>query len=161
MAQKSLAERIVEAAADAAAKGFREVGGPNKGPPVERFAGGREEPWCAHMVATIYREAGSPIPGDIPPSRKQHNPIARVKTMWERLVEAGWAVERPKPGDIVVYRLRMESDPGAGWHVGIVTAVSVDGEIFQAVEGNLSDRVQRTHRGISDFRIAGFARVPG
>jgi hypothetical protein len=156
---RALASRVVEAAARAV--GMREVGGPNRGPPVERFAGGREEPWCAHFVATLFRDEGAPLPGDIAPSRKQHNPIARVATLWARLAEAGWQVAKPKPGDIVVYRLRMESDPGAGWHCGIVTSVTVDGKIFQAIEGNLSDKVQRVSRATDDRRIVGFARVPG
>jgi hypothetical protein len=155
--QLPLAERVVARAAECV--GMREKGGPNKGPPIERFAGGREEPWCGHAVATLFREEGRPLPGDISPSRKQHNPIARVATMWARLIEAGWQVEGPpKPGDIVVWETRDGSDAGSGMHVGIVSAVK--GDIVQSIDGNWGNKVGRRSFRADDHRIAGFARVP-
>lgn len=153
-----LAQRVVALAA--ATVGMKETGGPNRGPPVIRFAGGREEPWCAHFVATLYREVGRALPGDIEPHVKQHNPIARVQTMWERIVEAGWQAETPRAGDVIVFNSRVGSDRGFGWHCGIVSTVSSDGEVIQTIEGNSGDAVARRSYGVSDHRIVGFARAP-
>lgn len=146
----------------AAAVGMKEKGGPNQGPPVERFAGGREERWCAHFVATLFREAGRPLPGDVDPTVARANPIARVFTMWRELEKAGLVLEEPtlpQRGDIVAFRMRMSSDPGDGWHCGIVSAV--EGDLVQTIEGNSGDAVARRGYKLSDWRIVGFARVPG
>lgn len=151
-----LRERVVSLAAGQL--GLREKGGPNQGPPVERFAGGRTEPWCAHFVAWLFRHCGRPLPGDIEPHLGQHNPIARVKTMWDCLVTDHMQVLVPSPGDIVVFGSRMASDAGKGWHVGIVE--SVDDERFQDIEGNTGDSVARQRYRLDDKRIIGYARVP-
>ena len=141
---------------------MKERGGPNHGPPVEAFAGGRNEPWCAHFIATIYRTI-HPLPGDIAPSARQHNPIARCQTMWERLQEAGWTLRRDaelRAGDIGFMNDRGDSDAGVGWHVFLVSASA--GPLVQCISGNWGDNVARHHIDLrSDGkRIVGFARVP-
>ncbi len=151
---KSLAARIVEAAANAV--GLEEKGGPNKGPPVDLFAGGRQEPWCAHFAATLFRDEGCPLPGDIEPTRDDANPIANVKQMWRRLNLAGLAVEVPLPGDVIIFNSRGDSDQGGGWHCGIVSVV--DGEHIQTIEGNSGDKVARRLYRVTDSRIAGYGR---
>jgi hypothetical protein len=149
-----LADRIVQLASSHV--GVKEEGGANKGPPVDRFAGGRSEPWCAHFVAWLFRFEGAPLPGDVEPSAVQHNPIASVKTMWRYLQESGVQVLSPKAGDVVVFKTRVDSDRGAGWHVGIVSAV--DGVRIQTIEGNSGDSVARRRYLTGDHRILGFAR---
>lgn len=150
-----LAERVVFAAS--VAVGLREEGGPNQGPPVDLYAGGRQEPWCAHFIATLFRKEGSPLPGDVTPTRTQHNPLAAVAVMWAALVDAGCAVEKPSPGDIVVFNRRGNSDASSsGWHVGLVS--SLGHKTFQTIEGNRGDMVGRGVYRLSDSSIVGFAR---
>ncbi len=157
MTAPSLAERVVFAASQYV--GMREQGGSNRGPPLEMFAGGRVEPWCAHFVAFLFREAGAPLPGDVRPGWKVHNPIAKVATMLAELDLAGFTVKEPKPGDIIFFHHRMGSDPGTGWHVGLVTAV--ENGLVQTIEGNSGDSVARRVYPLRDKHIAGYARIPG
>lgn len=148
---ETFAERVVFFAATSV--GMREKGGPNKGPPAVRFCGGREEKWCGHFVATIYREHGRPLPGDVAPTFTQHNPVARVQTMWESGQAAGWVVDGPpEAGDVVIFCT------GDVWHCGIVSAV--DGGVVQTIEGNVKDAVSRCTYNLSDWRIRGFLRAP-
>lgn len=143
--------------------GLKETG-PNQGPPVERFAGGRQEPYCAHFIATLFRCAGHALPGDIAPTKTQHNPIARCQTMWERFVEAGWTVDENAPllpGDVGFMNQRGDSDAGEGWHVFLVTASSAD--LVQCISGNWGKPfggIKRHAMRRSDYRVVGFARVP-
>ncbi len=140
---------------------LREVGGPNCGPPVELFAGGRQEAWCAHMIASIFRGIRA-LPGDVEPSANQKNPIAWCQTMWERLREAGWVLNENaelQTGDIVFMNERGASDPDPnGWHVGLLSASS--GDFLQLISGNWGDRVARHHIERDSHKIVGFARVP-
>ncbi len=150
-----LADRVVFAASTAV--GLREEGGPNCGPPVELYAGGREEPWCAHFVATLFREENAPLPGDVAPGSKTPNPIALCSMMWAEAVRAGLAVEKPQKGDVMILNHRGSSDPDStGWHCGIVSAVS--GKLVQTIEGNRGDRVERGVYRIDNAHIVGFFR---
>ena len=135
-----LADKLVQLAVDQV--GIREIGS-NQGPPITKYAGGREEPWCAHFLAWLFRTCGAPLPGDIEPSVSQHNPIAKVSTMWGNLVRDGYQVGIPRPGDIVAWSNRLASDKGTGWHCGLVTAVEHD--MGQSIDGNWRDGVER-HR---------------
>ena len=58
--------------------GVKEDTGNNDGEPSRRYAGGRQEPWCAHFVAWLYRNANLRIPDDKIPTETQHNPLASV-----------------------------------------------------------------------------------
>lgn len=148
------AQRVVALAAEQV--GIHESGGANKGPPIDKFAGGRSEPWCAHFVAWLYRECGIKIPGDVLPTLKQHNPIARVQTMWTCLEEASWVLEQPMAGAIIVFRSRMDSDPDKdGWHCGVVS--SVTDKAIQTIEGNSHDKVARRGYQTGAHGIEGFA----
>jgi len=154
----TIGERAVVLAATTV--GIAEVGGPNEGPPSVRFAGGRREPWCAHWVAWVYRSVGYPLPGDVLPTRVQHNPLASVIAMWESLDAAGWTMPRAAtlfPGDLFFSNNRGQSDAGDGWHVGIVTAI--EGNITQCISANWRDRVARHHIHRRGKNIVGFARV--
>jgi hypothetical protein len=152
-----LGHAVVELAS--AQVGTKEEGGPNKGPPVEKYAGGREEPWCAHFVAWLYRRCGEPIPGDIEPSRAQYNPIAAVKQLWAQCRRAGWNRETPSVGAIVVFNSRMGSDAEKGrWHCGIVSAI--ENGMIQTIEGNSGDKVQRRLYTLKHQSIVGFAAPP-
>lgn len=151
------AERLVSLASEQV--GMREVGGENKGPPIHKFAGGREEPWCAHFVAWLFRSLGRPLPNDVVPSEKVASPNANVNKMWTTLVGAGWRVSEAQPGDIIFFTsLPPSLDRGRGAHVGIVSAVSKG--VIQTIEGNRGDRVSRGSYSAADLRILGLARLP-
>lgn len=147
------AQSVVALAADQI--GLHELGGPNLGPPIDKFAGGRSEPWCAHFVAWLYRECGIKIPGDVRPTTNQHNPIARVATMLACCEEAGWAQDQPSVGAIIFFDRRIGSDKGAGMHCGIVS--TFDGHLVQTIEGNSGDSVARRGYTTGNTTIKGYA----
>lgn len=157
MTVTSHAQKIVEKAVSQL--GTAEATGKNDGAPAINYAGGRQEPWCAHFVAWCYREAGQPIPGDIVPSLKRANPLASVQHMERVFREHDWMLVDPAPGDVVFFRTRMKSDPNRyGRHCGIVETVS-QYEIG-TVEGNTSNRVMRRKYARKSEAITGYGRIP-
>jgi len=121
----------------------------NSGPHVDLYTGGRKEPWCGHFISWLFRVLGQPLPGDIAPSPKQHNPLASIAHMRRVFMEHEWYYREPKPGDVVFYRPT---------HAGIVVGVS--NTHIETVEGNWSDRVALREVSRKDPRIAGFGRPP-
>jgi len=137
--------------------------GSNSGPRVDFYTGGRAEPWCAHFIATAFRECGYPLPGDVKPSPKQHNPIAAVSEM-ERLCKEAkiwFPADDPKkhplvPGDIMFLKMRQRSDRGPGRHVAIVDFVS--GAYVQTFDGNWEHKIATVRRYLGNDQISGYAR---
>lgn len=138
--------------------GVKEETGNNDGEPSRRYAGGRKEPWCAHFVAWLYRNVNSGIPGDIIPTEKQHNPLASVTFMEQVFKDHDWHYREPKPGDVVFFATRGQSDAGRGRHCGIVEMV--DSKHFSTIEGNLSNSVRRVTHSLDSLRVTGFGRMP-
>lgn len=140
----------------------------NKGD-ILKYTGGREEPYCAHFIAWLFRQVGKPLPEDQAPSKSQHNPLANVKAMMRMCQARGWLIPVPtipQAGDIVFFGTRMDSDPAAGGsHVGIV--VGMDGTKLITIEANTSmydgkptpQGVQRKVRTLGG--VIGYGRVFG
>lgn len=126
--------------------GITEATGHNDGVPSERYCGGRLEPWCAHFVAWVYRTAGCPLPGDVPPEQHTPNPIALVAELRNRLAAVDRLCDGPTPGGLVLFETRMGSDPSSSTvahHVGIVESLDGVGGVVWTIEGNAGDKVQR------------------
>jgi hypothetical protein len=139
--------------------GFREdPKGSNRGVDVDKYTGARAEPWCAHFVAWVFREAGRPIPGDVVPNRKRANPLASVSHTERVFGEHGWLVREPAPGDVIFFKTRGRSDAGPGRHIGIV--VGVDLTHVDVVDGNWADRVSKRRVRRDDPEIANYGRLP-
>lgn len=137
--------------------GFKEdPKGSNRGVDIDKFTGRRAEPWCAHFVAWVFREADLPIPGDVIPNAKRANPLASVTHMERVFAEHGWAVREPAPGDVVFFKSRGQSDRGPGRHVGIV--VGVDLTHLDVIDGNWADRVCLRRVRRDDPQISGYGR---
>jgi hypothetical protein len=138
--------------------GVKEETGNNDGEPVKRYAGGRQEPWCAHFVVWCYRNVGLKIPDDMLPTEKQHNPLASVSHLERVFKEHEWFYRQPMPGDIVFFATRGQSDKGPGRHCGIVEMV--DKKTFSTIEGNLSNAVRRKTHSLESPDVTGFGRMP-
>ena len=123
----------------------------------EKYAGGRNEHWCAHFASWVFLRAGSPLPGYKPPSLSppRWNPIASVNTLYETLKSEGKIVNTPKPNDLIFYYRTGSS--GSKGHVGIVTQVK-DGKVI-SIEGNLNDRIAQVKHRLDDPKIAGYGRA--
>ncbi len=138
--------------------GLEEDTGNNDGKPTDLFAGGRKEPWCAHFVAFLYREAGRVIPGDVLPNAERANPLASVEHMERVFKEHGWHFREPAAGDVVFFRSRGRSDPArTGRHCGIV--VSVSNREFTTIEGNSGNMVRRSTYRRDSPNVTGFGRI--
>jgi hypothetical protein len=136
----------------------------NGGPRVDFYTGGRREPWCAHFVATAFRECGYPLPGDVKPSPKTMNPIALVAEMERQAKKAGiwFAPNDPKkhpllPGDIMFLNARGLSDAGPGRHVAIVNFVR-DNWVY-TFDGNYGQKLASEKRFVGSSAITGYARM--
>lgn len=138
--------------------GVAEDTGKNDGEPVKRYAGGRQEPWCAHFVVWLYRNAGLSIPGDVIPMQERANPLASVSFMEQVFKDHEWHYMEPMPGDIVFFKTRGASDAGPGRHCGIVEMV--DTKNFSTIEGNLGNAVRRKTHSRNNPQITGFGRMP-
>lgn len=142
--------------------GIEEATGKNDGRPSKRYMGGRKEPWCGHFVAYCFRQAGTPLPGDVEPSVDTANPLAGVQYMEDMFKQQGWWFaagdprHRPEPGDVIFYKSRHGSDPGRGRHVGIVELV--DAGVLSTIEGNWGNGVSRRRLIMSNTTISGFGR---
>lgn len=142
--------------------GIVEATGKNDGLPSTRYMGGRQEPWCAHLIAWLFREVGAPLPGDVVPTPSRANPLAGVAHLERVCAEHGWQVSSPMRGDIIVFGSREESDKGPGMHIGIVEVATWPSATIGTIEGNSSDGVhRRTYRRAGlDSRVSSYQRRP-
>lgn len=127
--RETLADRVLHIARQEI--GICESANENSGAPIEKYTGGRREPWCAHFVAWVFRVASRPLPWDAIPDETKANPIADVKVMEAALREAKWSVKGPGRAHICI----------RDGHCGIVERVAVT--MFTAIEGNCGDCVAR------------------
>jgi cell wall-associated NlpC family hydrolase len=134
--------------------GVREASGNNDGIPAQRYAGGRQEPWCADFVAWSFRQSGHPLPGN-------QRSLASVSRMERTMQNEGrWFARgsaQPQPGDIIFFQNRGNSDRGGGRHVGIVREVR-DGRVH-TVEGNSGNQVRERSYPLDASRITGYGRA--
>lgn len=136
--------------------GVREVGGPNRGIPFDRYAliGEDPLPWCGRFVRWCFINGGTPLPG-------QKYSLASVQKMREELQKRGALLPgeaAPEPGDLIFLRNRGASDTGPGTHVGIVESVTQ--KTVCSIDGNWGDAVARVVRARASPEIACYARWP-
>jgi hypothetical protein len=133
--------------------GVREATGNNDGLPAQRYSNGRREPWCANFVAWSFRNSGNPLPGN-------QRRLASVQYMEDQMKANGRFIPSgsapPKPGDVIFFGNRGQSDRGPGRHVGIVEKVE-NGRVY-TVEGNSSNSVRRRSYPLNASRITGYGR---
>lgn len=130
--------------------GVRERTGRNDGVPAQRYSQGRKEAWCANFVSWAHRKAGKPLPGN-------QRSLASVQYMEDQMKKTGaFHKGTPKPGDIIFFKNRGQSDRGSGRHVGIVERVS--GGRVHTIEGNSGNRVRRRSYDLNNARISGYGR---
>ena len=137
--------------------GLKEESNNNDGKQIEKFTGGRKEPWCGHFVAWCFRQVKSPIPDDLVPSLTQYNVLANVEYMREIFQTLDQLYDEPKSGDIVFYETRGNSDKGPGHHCGIVE--SVEDKWFWSIEGNYGNKVALVKKSKQDKTLWGFGRM--
>jgi hypothetical protein len=77
--------------------------------------------WCAAAVTSWWKTAGLPVPSG-PASCKNWESWAHAK---------GYFSATPKIGAAILY-----GTPGSAHHIGIVSAVSIDGQTITTIEGN-------------------------
>jgi hypothetical protein len=134
--------------------GVREATGNNDGLPAQRFSNGRREPWCANFVAWSFRQSGHPLPGN-------QRSLASVQYMEDQMKAAGRFTPRnqaqPRPGDIIFFSNRGDSDRGGGRHVGIVDRVE-NGRVY-TIEGNSGNQVARRSYPLGATRISGYGHA--
>lgn len=107
----------------------REVGGPNAGPWVRLYCGGRDGPafaWCAGFVSYVLRQARR----DVVPYTLSCDELAAAAKRSGRFVAEG-----ARPAAPCVFLLRAK--PGDWVHTGIVTEWLPGG--FATVEGNTNE----------------------
>lgn len=132
--------------------GLREIPlGSNGGPEISKFTGGRDESWCAHFVAWVFRNAGHPLPGDVLPSPSRYSPLASVSEFIAMTKSLGRFLPpgaTPRPGDVIFY-------PS---HTGIVVGFNRGSDRVETVEGNFSDKVVNTTVARTSSTIRGYGR---
>jgi len=126
-----------------------------------RYAGGREEHWCAHFTAWLHAQAGQPLPDWKPPSSSYFPRHAGCTWLWNHLAKLGLVHKgMPKRHDLIFYK---HSNPKyASGHIGLVTEVK-DGKVV-SIEGNLTpgggrpDTIAKLTRPLSSSKILGYGR---
>jgi len=146
--------------------GVKEATGKNDGIPAERYMSGDEFPWCAGFVVWCNNHSDDE---DLTPTLKDDYSLRRVQTFEDRMKERGkFFTDRGavRANDIVFFKQRGNSDPGAGRHMGVVRDVYgpnilASTKRLRTVEGNTSNAVMEREYFIGDDYITGFARING
>lgn len=135
--------------------GNGEQGGNNQGPDLDRYRtglDGRRGPggaWCAAFGCWYLEHAGFKF-------KRSHS----AKGLYAACLRAGaWKVERPAPGDGVLWH-RGAAGAWTG-HWGIVS--SVQGSTFWSVEGNrggFPSKVREYQHELGEALLLGFCRFP-
>lgn len=143
---------------------------------LDKYAGGRDEAWCAHFVSWLYAQSGLPLPGYFVPSTapKGMPPTAGCNYLMKRMGEFGKILkpgERPQPNDLIFYKRvvgGVYEQPGyygfpfVYGHVGLVEGIEQDKKTGQeyvvTIEGNYSSKVARVKTKLNDPSIGAFAR---
>jgi cell wall-associated NlpC family hydrolase len=140
--------------------GVREATGNNDGIPSQRYAHGRNVPWCAYFVDYSFKKAGVQIPGKTMAKGSVQYMEDQVKKA-ARETPDKWAyvnsgAGQPQKGDIIFFKNRGDSDRGGGRHVGIVDRVE-NGRVY-TIEGNSSNGVRKRSYPMNHPRVAGYGR---
>ena len=100
--------------------------------------------WCAVYQSWINAMAG--VPMNIYPK------AAGVVQVRDFFKQRGRMFQKPKVGDYVIFIFNADEH-----HIGFVEKLEGGGK-FSSLEGNVSDRVVRTHHREGDRGIVGYAR---
>ena len=136
--------------------GNGEHGKNNAGTDVERYRNqrGPRGAWCAAFISWCL-EHGAALLGRSCPVQRSHG----ARRLWTRCLAVGMRVDRPSPGDIVLWNRGL---PGS-WkaHIGVVART--EGDSFMSVEGNKGSFPAKvgvfSHR-LGESRLVGFVRLP-
>lgn len=145
--------------------GVTEATGNNDGVPAERYNNGEAKAWCAAFVAWCFAQAGTPLPGNqwkLPAVEYMEGNL-RIRDAWWPAGLVLLATKQPRPGDIVFYRWRLDSDPEAdrstpARHVELVEAFDPTTVRLTTIGGNVRNAVRRNERSLTS--VTGFARWP-
>ena len=151
----TIGEKALALAIQDADAGVREIpDGSNTGPDVLAYQratwlSGTRWPWCAAAANYWWREAGYTFP----------DRSAGAWDLVDRAVRNGWGVEVPVaralPGDLVAFRF------GSG-HIALFERHDAKKQVVHTVDGNVSNRVQRTVRSTSTiYRVVHPLAQPG
>jgi hypothetical protein len=110
----------------------------------DRRVNGDKFMWCAAYQSWVNAMAG--VPMDIYPK------AAGVVQVRDFFKERGRIFQKPMVGDYVIFIFSASSH-----HIGFVEKLEGGGR-FSSMEGNLSNRVMRTHHREGDRGIVGYAR---
>jgi len=135
-------------------EGVREVGGPNRGPEVERFLNVVRKPpglaWCAAFVCTCVLEAyqrNFNEAGNVGPIAETALPIpltSGVMALWMMTPKRRRTV--PTPGAVFIIDKGLSSTGARIGHTGFV--VAVEGQHILTIEGNTSTAGSRDGDGV-------------
>jgi peptidoglycan hydrolase-like protein with peptidoglycan-binding domain len=112
--------------------------------------------WCLAAQAYAIKEALG-----TPPLGAMH---VHCSTFWNEALKLGFAFPKgsytPTPGDIAIYNygrglLSSGRLDGAG-HAAAMVRLSVDGQQFNALEGNIGNRFKHSIRNMSERTLVGF-----
>lgn len=127
---------VLDRAVTEKAKGVQEEPlGSNWGPEVEKYGGGKGNPWCCRFVHWVFHDAvGYHITGQ--------GPNGSCYVTFKAARGEDKVIETPTPGDIFFMHRRNKKGKIKGGHTGFVLQVSDDGKTFNTVEGNCGNRVK-------------------
>jgi cell wall-associated NlpC family hydrolase len=152
--------KIVEIAASQI--GVMEATGANDGVPAERYNDGEVKAWCAAFVRWVFEQAGIPLPGKrwLLPSVEYMQRILGLHGCVIPIKEFGRNCSNLRPGDIIFFNWRLDSDPGAGGrHVEILESYDLVKGRLITIGGNVGNGVRRNVRSLKG--VTGAARWAG
>lgn len=123
---------------------IKEVGGPNKGPEVEKFQKAVDgkasgEPWCCCFVWFCILEAQKQYAAKFKEDlQSQLYKVEHVLTLWN-LSPKESRLTAPVPGCLIIWQhMDANGNQTARGHIGIVTRV-IDKTFVETIEGNTSN----------------------
>ncbi len=151
---------IINAALADLRKNVREIpNGSNYGGGVERYLYNvGPQAWCCYAVCEWFKDAT----GHFPFGKR----TGRVRELRDNAIFASRYYPKanniPVPGDafVMLYRNSRGQLLGTG-HTGIIIATSTSLEDFNAVEGNISNRVRMMTRSVGDVVLDGYVDLVG
>ena len=129
--------------------------GNNSGPDLDAYRkGGAGGAWCAAFVSHCLEHGAKGVEMPCPVTRSH-----RAKKLFKNALAVGTRVERPRPGDVVLWHRGAKG--AATGHIGIVSRV--EGNAFWSIQGNkgaFPSKVREYGSEIGEALLLGFARLP-
>lgn len=117
------------------------------------YAANYEDEWCDITISVIFKRAGALHLIGAECGVDEHIKIFKAKGIW---FENGNMT--PRPGDIITWSWRVNSQPNDAWgdHIGLVE--SVRNGVITTIEGNSANMVKRNTYPVGHGNIRGYAR---